>query len=321
MFKNATGVSLPMALWLATDFYDYNDDINEISVTSLLKPIRSIVLSRRILEQADNDVINMLAQSIGTAVHMNIEEAWNTNMHKGLLQLGYPDSVIKRIVINPETLTGDQIPVYMEKRSKKKVGKYTISGKYDFVINGQLTDFKTTKVYGWINGSNTEKYVLQGSMYRWLNPDIITNDIMCIDYVFTDWTALGVKTQKNYPGSAVLNEKFKLLSIEETEHFVQSQLNLIAQYEATPQEHLPRCNDDDLWRKDTVFKYYKNPDNKKRSTKNFATMGEAMDRLHADGSVGVVDEVKGSVVACKYCNALGACTQAEEYVLSGELQL
>ena len=41
----------------------------------------------------------------------------------------------------------DAIPVYMEQRAYKQVGKYKVSGKFDFVAEGRVQDFKSTGVF------------------------------------------------------------------------------------------------------------------------------------------------------------------------------
>ena len=35
----------------------------------------------------------------------------------------------------------------------------------------------------------------------------------------------------------------------------------------------------------------------------------------------IVKEIKGGVVACRYCNAFDLCTQKDAYLASGELTL
>lgn len=122
--------------------------------------------------------------------------------------LGYPESVIERVIINPEPeeLQSNSIPVYLEQRVEKKLGPFTISGQFDLVLDGELNDYKSTGVYGFMNGSNDEKYRIQGSIYRWLNPQIITSDCMCIQYIFTDWSGLraSIEKAKGYPQSRVV---------------------------------------------------------------------------------------------------------------------
>ena len=67
-FSNEANVDLIMAAYLATDNYDYQP--NSISATSLLKPIRQHVLSKRVPEtEKTTDVTKVIKSRIGTSVH------------------------------------------------------------------------------------------------------------------------------------------------------------------------------------------------------------------------------------------------------------
>ena len=59
-----------------------------------------------------------------------------------------------------------------------------VSGKYDLVLDGQLSDYKSTSVWTYIYGSKVEDYIKQGSIYKWLSPDKITSDYININYIF-----------------------------------------------------------------------------------------------------------------------------------------
>jgi hypothetical protein len=121
-----------------------------------------------------------------------------------MTELGIPQHVIDKIRVNPDTPGDDpRFDVYLEQRSKKTVGKWTISGKFDFVHEGRVKDIKTTKTYNWIKGSNDEKYMIQGSIYRWLNPEIITDDFVDIMMIFTDWSL----STKPWPTSPILRSQ------------------------------------------------------------------------------------------------------------------
>lgn len=319
MYTNNSNIALPLAVFLATDDYDYEDNI--ISATTLLKPIRQIVLTQRLnKDEVAVDISNLVSSRMGTAIHTAIEKAW-LNPSKALADLGYPPKLIERIKVNPDTVNKGDIPVYMEKRSYKQVGKYKVSGKFDFVAEGKVQDFKSTSVFTYLNQSNADKYALQGSIYRWLNPDIITQDTMTIHYVFTDWNKMESARNKDYPANRVLSQQYNLLSVEATDRYVKSVISNIDKYIDVPEAELPYCTDEDLWRKPTVWKYYKNPNKLERSTKNFESQSGALIQLVKDGSVGVVKEVKGQVVACRYCSAFSLCTQKDKLIESGELIL
>jgi len=323
MLTNNTNIPLSLAVWLAFDTYVHSSDPKTISATGLLKPLRSIILERKIPISTDADISDVIQSRLGTSVHTSIERAWTNNYKIAMKSLGYPDTVIQDIVLNPpsyKTLQPTQIPVYMEKRSYRKLHDWTISGQFDFVVNGALEDFKTTGTYNYIKQGNTEKYKLQGSIYRWLNPEIITNDHMSIAYLFTDWSAIKAKSEKDYPGSRIMSQKILLLSFSETENFISNKLSQIELGLITPQEHLPRCTKEELWQQDAVWKYYKNPDKRTRSTKNFDNSAAAYAYMATNGNVGIIIEVPGEVKFCNYCNAKSICTQAEDLKLAGLLK-
>lgn len=321
-YSNVSSVPLSLAVFLATDNYDH--DSETISATTLIKPVRQVILGSRVpATETAVDLTQMVSSRVGTAVHDGIERSWLNGFGKAMAQLGYPQKVIDRIVVNPkpENLIEGVIPIYLEQRSYKKVGKYTISGKFDFVGEGRVEDFKTTSVYTAMNHTNDEKYIWQGSIYRWLNPQIITKDEMAIQFIFTDWSAARAKAEANYPPYKFQQLVLPLKSIAETDAFVNSKLRLFDEYWDKPEGELPLCNDADLWRSDPVFKYYKNPQKTTRSTKNFATKQEAYIRLAEEGGVGMVVESPGQVTACKYCSAFSMCTQKDALIASGDLTI
>lgn len=323
-YSNASSVPLSLAVFLATDHYDHNDDPNTISATTLIKPVRQIVLSARVPETENVvDLASMISSRMGTAIHDGIERAWKEHHATALSALGLPKWVISQIRINPkpEELQDGIIPIYMEQRSSRKVEKYTISGKYDFVGDGRLEDFKSTSVYTAINHTNDEKYSWQGSIYRWLNPKIITQDEMAIQFIFTDWSAAKARADANYPQKRIQQRIIPLKSYQETDAFVLRKIRDIERYWHADEKDIPLCTDEDLWRTTPEFKYYKNPAKMTRSTKNFETYQEAHQRFMEDGQVGVVVEKPGKVTACKYCAAFSVCTQKDTLVASGDLEI
>lgn len=322
---NNTNIPLSLAVWLADDDYDHSDDPNIISATSLLKPIKAITLAR---QNADlnkaADISSLIPSRMGTALHSAIEKSWESGqLYEILESLGYSKEIIDKIEINPkpENIGPNTIPIYMENRAHKSIGGYTISGKYDFVMNGVLEDFKSTGTYNYISGSNTEKYRQQGSIYRWLNPQIITEDYMKIQYLFTDWSSVKAIQDKNYPTSRLVEQKIELMSYAETEAFILKIINRIKQYESADQGQIPACTDEELWRKPAVFKYYKDATKLTRSTKNFDNKGDAIQRLISDGNKGIVKDFPGQVVRCRYCDVRGICEQAQGYINEGLLTL
>lgn len=323
-YSHTNQVPLSLAVFLATDTYDHNPDPNSISATSFIKSLRqNILTSRMTVGNSMVDITQLMPSRIGTAIHDGIERAWKHNYKQAMLDLGYPQKVIDRILLNPapSEITADCIPVYQEVREHKKLGNMTVSGKFDMVIEGVLTDFKTTSTYSYVTGNSTEDHRLQGSIYRWISPEIITSNKMLVQYIFTDWGALRAKTDKDYPAQRWATVPLDLLSIQDTEMILRNRINDINKYWSTPEPELPLCNDRELWRGKPTYKYYKNPDKLSRSTKNFDNPDEAYVRLASDGNVGVVITVPGQAIACRYCPAFSICSQKDDLIANGELTL
>lgn len=317
---NKTGIPLTLAVWAAHDDYDYISDENYISVTTLMKPIRQIVLNYRIKpeEREDLDVADLISSSWGSALHGSMEAAWmkyRTNLRK----LGYPDHIIDRVRINPtkEEVAADPdiIAIYMERRATRVVNGWTLGGKFDFVGEGQVQDNKSTTAYTWLYGTKDEDYKLQLSMYKFLNPEIITEDTGQVNFLFTDWQKMSAKSNPNYPQSRLQSKTIPLFSDSEIENWIVSRLRLIDQYRNVPESQLPRCTDEELWRSDPQYKYYGDAAKTSgRSTKNFETLREANQFWKVDkAGKGIVITVPGQVKRCEYCAVFNKCSQKDEY--------
>jgi hypothetical protein len=326
-YTNKHNLPLLVANWLALDEYDHNPDPNTISVTTLIKPVRQTILSSRLPPNDQSnlvDVMDLVASKIGTAIHNSIEESITKHDYKlTLSDLGYPSSLINRVKVNPTVVEDDDIPIYLEQRVSKQFGKWTISGRFDFVYQGEVFDIKSTSIYTYIKQTNLDKYKLQGSLYRWLNPVIINSplDTMSIVYVFKDWSAGMVARTTGYPPTPVYIQKIPLLSLQETQVYITNKVNQLSKYWDAPESEIPYCTDEDLWRDPDTFKYYKNPHKLTRSTANFDSYYEAHARYVADGSVGLVKTIKGVPKACKYCASAQLCRQKDIYIADRSLVL
>lgn len=319
LLTNIYNLPLSVSVFLASDDYDYVKEEWTISATSLLKSTRQIVLNSRLEhETLAMDISSLVSARMGSAYHSAIENAW-LDPQKALEKLSVSSKVRERIKINPESVKPGDIPVYIEQRNSKQVGRWTITGKYDLVIDGQLEDFKSTSVWTYLNQTNADKYSLQGSIYKWLNPEIITSDYLQINYLFTDWSANQAKGGGNYPSLRVLSQRYPLLGLQETERFIKNKLRELELNWDKPEEELPLCTDEELWRKESVWKYYSKEDAAKAS-KNFDNPHDAAFYLKQKGK-GYIKEVQGEVTACKFCSAFTLCSQKDDLIASGELKI
>jgi hypothetical protein len=330
-YTNFTEIPLVLAVWLAADNgYDLEYKPDVISATTLFKPVRSTILSRRVKSsQKSIDISSLVPSALGTAVHTAVEDAWLYHRDQAMRNLGIPEDVIEKICFNPDPKWGwdddpDKICIYMEQRTQKTIEvdgiTWTISGKFDAVVQGTVEDVKTTKTFNWIKGSNDEKYALQGSIYRWLNPDFIRGDFVNILMMFTDWSELKAKADPTYPQKNVVVRKLPLMSLEETESYVMERLRLLNRYIDKPEAELPQCTPDELWMDPPKGAYYKDKTKLTRATKLCDTAAEAHLRLSQDGNKGTIVKRDMEPKFCRYCDARPVCTQAENYIAQGILK-
>lgn len=309
--KNEDGISFPFSVWLANDSYDYITEDNYISATQLLKPTRQVILSMR--SDADTDIRDRLAVSTGTAIHDSVEKAWVEHYATNMRALGYSEDFISKIRINPKDLELGDIPVYIEQRAVKELDGFKIGGKFDFVLNGNLHDIKTSSTYTYIEDSKREDYILQGSIYRYLKQDIITGSEITIDYFFTDWSKINALSNNQYPQSRCLSKSYPLLSVADTEQYLRTKLQEIKDNIDKPEDEIIPCPDKDLWLSPTVYKYYSDSTKTNgRATKNFTSLEEANNYATSKGK-GIVKTVIGTPKRCMYCPAYNICSQRRRY--------
>jgi len=315
-YTNNEGIPLALCVLFVNDLYDHSSESNTISVTTLLDSVRQIILSLRATGEGTKDVSDMVASAYGTSLHSSLEAAW-LNPYKALEELGYPVSVVNKFIVNPkedyDLKALNNIPVYVEQRSIKQIAGWNISGKFDLVIDGRLNDLKNRKVWAYLNSSNDKKDILQASIYRWLNQDKVTEEDFSILWLFTDYNSLEALKNPLYPKQRWLEQKFKLLSIQEIEQYLNNKLGLINQYINSPESELPLCDSDELWMGKSVFKYYK-AQGQARSTKNF---NNAHDAHKETSKGGYVLEVRGKAVRCGYCSASSVCSQYKSLINQG----
>ncbi|WP_290870398.1 hypothetical protein [Aquabacterium sp.] len=326
---NELDISLLLAVWLVDDNYDYAAgavfEKPYISVTTLMKPLKQIILGMRIpIEDRVEDVSDYISRGLGSTIHDGIERAWKQNYARNLKKLGIPQSAIDKVRINPtdeeRKAMPDMIPIFLEQRAYREFGGFVIGGKFDAVAEGHVEDNKSTSAFGWLYGTRDDENQLQGSLYRWIDDALpmprITEDYMRVNYVFTDWQKSAARTNPNYPQKRVEYKDINLLTLADTELFVRAKLAALKANKDKPESQLPECTDEELWRSDPQYKYYSNPAKANepgaRSSKNFDNLAEANRHMHDQGK-GVVKTVPGEVKRCPYCPGYDICEQRKQY--------
>jgi len=319
MITNQSDVSLALAVWLLHDEYDYQSMKNYISATSLLKPIRQIILPSRVNSQDRQvDITDFIARSLGHSIHDSIERAWVKGYERSLKLLGYPENIIKRVRVNPtdeeRKIDPNIIAVFIEQRAFREFMGYTIGGKFDLVTDGIVQDAKSTSAFTWVYDGKDDDYRLQMSLYRWIDAaqpmPKITEDFGRVNFIFTDWQKSSARTNPRYPQQRVAHKDILLMSLKETEQWIHNKLSLIMTHKQAPESEIPECTDSELWRSDPAYKYYADPAKTSgRSTKNFDNMPDAITFQSEKGGKGVIITVPGEAKRCGYCDAAPVCSQ------------
>lgn len=322
---NEMQIDLPLAVWLLQEGYKSGaadaPPGELLSVTTLMKPTRQLILQRKVdRSQETMDVSEMIASRMGHSLHDSIERAWTEgNWQQAMRQLHYPQSIIDKIRINPpldKPLEDGLIPIYLERRGFKRFEDIILTGQLDFLIGSSYRDFKSTSTFSWTSGSKDEDYMLQGSLYRFIFPDLIKDDLMRIEFIFTDWVKYMARANPKYPQSRVAHKEFKLMSLKETEFWLSSKLDEIRKNARLPQNRMIECTDKQLWRADDVFKYFSKAETAAaggRCTKRFDKESEAILYMQEKGNKGVVIKEAGEPKACGYCPAFTVCEQRKCY--------
>lgn len=319
---NKHNIDLPLAIWLLQDGYKSGaadaPPGELLSVTTLMKPTRQLILRRQIdARTVEMDLSDKIASRMGHGLHDSIERAWTEgDWRVGMRQLGYPEAVIARIRVNPDpkTLKANDIPVYLEIRGFKEFRGIVVTGQLDFLIGQAYRDFKSTSTFAWTSGNKDEDFMLQGSMYRWIMPELIKDDTMRIQFIFTDWVKYRTADPK-YPQIRTPYREFALLSLDDTETWVNDKVDHIIANASLDQDKMVECSPKELWQSEPSWKYYSNPETAAKGgkcQKNFDNEADAQTHLTLKGK-GIVKMVPGTVKACTYCAAFPVCKQRTNY--------
>lgn len=344
-YTNITNIPIGSAVWLCNDTYDHTPSETEMSVTTLIKPIKQTVMASRIQpnEAVAPDVSQMLASRRGTAIHDSIEFAWLNNKDATLKALGFTKMIRDAHIVNPDPkdVTEDDIPVYLEIRGTRTLLGIDISGKFDFLYDGQMRDFKTTSSFKW-KKQHAEKqtferlmasprpdiqavyeqcptiftYVMQGSIYKWLNQDKCTKPTMCIEMILGDYRA-----SADGPPSCVVELEYTLFTPKQTEKYLTSKLQELMRCDSLSEDELPECTPTDLWQGAPTYKYYSKEDSK-RATKTFESYYEAQNHMNGvkkPSGTGYIKTFPAKAMACVYCPARPTCKQAAKLEIAGAL--
>ena len=315
IYEGYEGLSLPLVAWMMRETYTTIDDPLTYSATEMLKPIKELLLAKHMEKNTVINLTSLLASRMGTAIHDTLEIVMNDLelVADAAELLGYSPDVI-------ESILDKSLVIETETRLEKKLGVFTISGEYDLNIDGKVQDYKTMSSYSYMK-TNPEKFLMQMSIYRWLNPEVIVDDLCTVHFIIRDFKAFQAK-QPNYPQLPMFTEDLVLLSLPEIEAYLTRKFDAIQEFSELTIAEINNnaefdCTDKQIDKQHDVFKYFANPDAAK-SSKNFTDYYLAEEHLASKGK-GEIRTVEGQVSGCKFCTARSICNTAINFVERGIL--
>lgn len=258
--------------------YQYKD--KQYSVTTLLKDIREILITRRHHNEIEQDVADMIWLILGTAVHKVLEDS----------QEDYAE--------------------FKEEHFAEEVENgYKLSGQADlFNIETQtVTDYKTCSVWKVIN-DDWEDYRKQLLMYAWafkkMGFEVRKGEIVA---VIKDYSKTKAKVDKKYPQYPVTRKTFKFSDkdFKEIEIFIKNKFKEIEKYENIPDDELPICSLEARW--NDGDKYAVKKKGNKKATRVYDNMEDAEEHLKKDENL-EIEIRKGEDKKClEYCSCCEFC--------------
>lgn len=276
--------NLPMPfVRMAEDKYEIKP--KRYSVTTLLKPVREILLNRRHNDEIEQDCSDMIWLLFGKAVHVILEQ--------------YSEGASE----------------FAEEKLAVKFGNgYIVSGVIDLydIDRKEVIDYKTASVWKAVY-KDYEDWRKQGLMYAWL---LSQNGLPCEKVVFyailKDWNKQKAKTEVEYPKLPVLKVEFTAndKEISEIDVYIHNKIDEIIFYEDKPDSELPLCSVEDRWHDDDKYAVMKK--GRKSALRVLNSYKEAEEWKAANGG-DYIEERKGTDKKCvDYCLCCTKCTYWKE---------
>ena len=252
------------------------------SVTTLLNPVREILLKRKYDKMIEQDVSDMAWLFLGTAVHHFLEK----HNKEGFAEISMEQNILPN---------------------------YYLTGKCDLYSREKclIVDYKTASVWKWMFG-DFEDWKKQGMMYAWLlykRGEFVER--MQFIAILKDWTARDKRSKGDeYPDCPIQVWEYKITpkDFADIEKFIFEKFNLIDK--CIKSGKLPYCTEEERWNSGSKFAVMKK--NHKRATRVFDTEEEAKNYI-ANKEGDFIEKRPGEDRKCQdYCLAVEYCKKLKE---------
>lgn len=275
---NKLGLPAPFVKMASSN---YKPKPKRYSVTTLLNPVREILLKRRYDDEIEQDCSDMIWLLFGQAVHSILEK------------------------------NADSKSEFAEKfLSVELPNGYTVSGIIDLyeTETAKVVDYKTASVWK-VKFKDFDDWRKQGLMYAWL---LRKNNLPCdkIEFyaILKDHSKTEAKFNSDYPKTPVCKVEFAVTdeSIAEIDRFINDKIAELAKYEETPDDELPLCSAEERWNSGNRYAVMRKG---KKAALRVLDSIEAAEKYKAENGGDYIEERKGVDKKCMdYCLCCKKCS-------------
>lgn len=273
---NRLGLPEPIVRAVANDGYSRGDA--DISVTQLIAPPRQVALIEQHRDEIEEDASDRIFSLLGQAVHTILERA------------------------------GEGMA---EERLSTEVNGWKVSGQPDHLAlkQGLLSDYKVTSVWQVIYAAQKDEWPAQVNLYAELarrhGHEINAVEIVAI---MRDWSKRKALTEADYPREQVAVLPMELWRPSDA----QTYLELRVATHQHARKVLPRCSDEEVWRKPLTWAVMK-PGVKKALRVLTTLEGAITYQATQVKGLSSIHERPGEATRCQhYCAAAPFCSQWQE---------
>lgn len=226
----------------------------DISVTQLIDAPQIRYLRKR--NDIQEDVIDRIWMLMGTAIHHILELSETKYFDARKLMEAYEiakklnrDDLANSIedLVKQEFPDANNPDVLLEQNMSIEIDGMTISGTADkFIVSKKrLEDYKSTKVYAYLNEESRKKWEAQLNIYAYMfRQHGYAVDEAEIVAIFKDYSNFGRMKNKDYPNKPIVMIPIKLYSDKIMESYLKKR---VALHRMADQDiHVP-CTDKDRW--------------------------------------------------------------------------
>lgn len=286
---NLFGMPQSIVNAIENDVYDgpKTETSDELSVTTLISPVRIYFLKKRHWNELTEDASKRLWSLMGQAVHSVLERAESKNN-------------------------------IVEERIKKEFDGTVISGKMDVMDETEIADYKFTSVWQYVHAPKGKpEHIAQVNVLRWLVYGIFPKvSKLTINLLLKDWSAGKAKSTPDFPRIPFVSISAPLWPLGVTEAYIQGRVEAFRAAAGLPDDQLPECTTEETWERPTVYAVVK--DGGKRAIPGGLCSSMEIAKTMTGPKMHIEIRIGGRGRCAEYCIVSHLCNQYQTWLKSNE---